>query len=843
MRKSLLLVLLALLLSFSSKSAIAEDLYPEYIRPLPAEAGDEIISALKKNGQSNFLLDLNVKIHVPLSSNPYITEEELNTNLWATIIKPTFSSTKLPTIVIPSGYTRMVAALGALIVPYGYNVVALDLRGSGSSGGQWTALNLVEQYDLKYVIDEWIPAQEWSDGKIGAIGMSYLAIITMLAAGLVDRDENGEPAHLKAIYPLSFFSDAFHGIGRQGGTFNASLLSTWIMATGLLACMPPLLFLGDEGIIATGGEFKEAVEIWISHIMNMPKLLNLFADPSIEPDGLFWQQKSSKIYWPVKPEGGWGFYEGDNCVWPSKLPVFTATGWFDMFTRGTLQAYQYGLSRHSVADKAMIVGEWAHAGACLGAGLPAMETMRVAMRWFNWKIKGKNDPFMVEFPVVLRVMGEKRWRAEKSWPLPDSRVEDKTLYLSKSNASPIMDDWFTNNEDNFCYSLVDKISSADTAGDNPVLENDLSRAIHGLTSRSAQRWLYGGVMAYTEMMKFGFSNDIDDQFMMEDERYDEKGVLTFTTEPLEEDIEIIGAPLLKFWARTEFNDPATQLVIESVLAMIKNLLGADAHLVLDQMKKEAVDFIAELNDVFPDGRARNITSGWQNTSYRQYDPGEAGGITEHALDPAYTPFDPFYDYSYKNPKPINENDLYEYAVEYYPTCNVFKAGHRIRISLSTTDVPHLLPVLTPSLSTIVIDSNHPASFEFKTTNNDDEGVTWKWLSPSGNNWAQNKPFNDYLLSHNDVSDPNEFNITGEDIEENTDEGIKDDSIDEENTTENDNINEENSVTGCGSAVNAAVISKNSSPELLYIMNDLILMLLPFTMVLLRRLNKKRKFNR
>ena len=39
----------------------------------------------------------------------------------------------------------------------------------------------------------------------------------------------------------------------------------------------------------------------------------------------------------------------------------------------------------------------------------------------------------------------------------------------------------------------------------------------------------------------------------EDERDDEKGVLTFTTEPLDKDVEITGPIKLTFWARTTFD--------------------------------------------------------------------------------------------------------------------------------------------------------------------------------------------------------------------------------------------------------------------------------------------------
>lgn len=50
-------------------------------------------------------------------------------------------------------------------VPKGYNVVMVDMRGTGSAEGVWSSLDPVEQYDVAHVIDNWIPSQPWSNGR------------------------------------------------------------------------------------------------------------------------------------------------------------------------------------------------------------------------------------------------------------------------------------------------------------------------------------------------------------------------------------------------------------------------------------------------------------------------------------------------------------------------------------------------------------------------------------------------------------------------------------------------------------------------------------------------------
>lgn len=738
--------------------------------PVFAGSGEEIKNDLDEKGIFGVIVDVNVGINVPKSKNPYIPDGEEDVNIWATLIRPVKSNhEKLPTILVNSGYTRFVSALAAFIVPYGYNMVVLDLRGTGSSGGEWAPFEPVSRYDVKYVIDDWIPSQKWSDEKVGIIGFSYLAIASMLSTGLVDRDaETGVPDHLKAIVPISFQSDTYREVAFQGGNMNIELLLTWILGTsGMAAGLPPFLFLGDDLFQATDEDIEEAYDIWYTHLIKIPKYLGWIMDMDHLTNGSFWKNKSPMLNWPVKPDGGWETPHGDHVI-PSKLPVLTGTGWFDLFTHGTLNFYQYGLSKHSVLDKGMIIGEWSHFGACAGLGLPAMETMKLYVRWFDWKLKGKEDCFMAEFPVLLRVMGENRWRAEKSWPLPESRLEKRTLYLSKKEASKIEDDFFTNDKENQLYSIVDTLTSTDLKGDHPVMKHWISpQALHGVTSRSAQRWLYGGLINLSNLYKLGMGINIDEDVDWEDERNDEWKVPTFTTEPLEEDLEIIGPVVLKFWAKTKYTHKYTQNAVHFISEMFESLLGYKSNLMVREMDKEDVQWVVSINDVFPNGRARNVASGWLAASHRQKDPNESSLAEEHALDPDYTPFDPFYFGPGENPELIEEDELYQYAVEIWPTCNVFKAGHRIRLSLSGSDFPHLLPILRPSSNTIVIDEDHLAEINFTTTNTNDEGDKWKWIGPAG--YKLDKTFNNYLLHHKD--DPEDYIVPTENdpISESTDE--------------------------------------------------------------------------
>jgi uncharacterized protein len=712
---------------------------PVWSQPLDGSVASELQSRLAAQGVGGCAIDLNVRVPVPG------TPDDPPVDLWATVIR--HEGEQLPTILIATPYRRELMLLLYLsLVGQGYHVMAIDIRGTGSSEGEWVSFGPAEHFDTAHVVDQWIPTQPWSDGSVGMIGPSYMAIIQMVAAGQIERDAAGDPVHLKAMFPLVSMSDAYRDIVMQGGNIDLEFIPMWLGMVDVLSILPPVLLWGNP----TPEEVEEAAAILQQHRDQIPITVGWIMDPSNAVKSDFYETKSPMIYWPEQPEGGWNFPNypylnagGANTI-PDRLPVFLTGGWYDIFTRGTLNNYTHGLAAHGAGDKALIVGPWYHLDGSLGLGIDGLMTGTLPARWFNWKIKGRNDPFMVRFPVVLYVEGAKRWRAERTWPLPASRVEARTLYVSKKRPSNIPGDWFSALNAGWNYKLVEQPGFSDYNDrfliwtwrrPDPVLVHDPG-ALHGLLSRSFARWMMGLPALAAQVSKLLLGNDIDEKMFFEDERLDEWGVLTFTTEPLSRDLEISGPLTLTFWARTDFTESPSGDAAEQLIEDIRTRFNIDENLLLDAMDKDDVQWVVELNDVFPNGRAKNITSGWLSAWHRPYDPAD-----ERRLDPAYLadPLNPFYHHADKNPAPIEENVLYPYVVEVWPADNVFKAGHRIRVSISASDFPHLLPIVHPSRSTVVVDESHAARLDFKVVTKGTEGVDWKWIDN----------VDDYLATHSD----------------------------------------------------------------------------------------------
>ena len=104
-------------------------------------------------------------------------------------------------------------------------------------------------------------------------------------------------------------------------------------------------------------------------------------------------------------------------------------------------------------------------------------------------------------------------------------------------------------------------------------------------------------------------------------------VLVYSTPPLEKDTEVTGPVTVTLWASTSTTD---------------------------------TDFTAKLVDVCEDGCARNLTDGIIRARYRD---------------------------SMSNPTLLEPTRAYRYEIDLWATSNVFKAGHRIRLEVSSSNFP------------------------------------------------------------------------------------------------------------------------------------------------------------
>ena len=93
----------------------------------------------------------------------------------------------------PVGEDGVSLGLTDYFAPKGYAVVMMDLRGTGKSDGCLDHLGANDAKDIKQVV-EWAAAQDWSNGRVGMTGHSYVGSTPSLAAAM-------DPEGLVTIVP------------------------------------------------------------------------------------------------------------------------------------------------------------------------------------------------------------------------------------------------------------------------------------------------------------------------------------------------------------------------------------------------------------------------------------------------------------------------------------------------------------------------------------------------------------------------------------------------------------------------------------------------------------------
>jgi uncharacterized protein len=127
-------------------------------------------------------------------------------------------------------------------------------------------------------------------------------------------------------------------------------------------------------------------------------------------------------------------------------------------------------------------------------------------------------------------------------------------------------------------------------------------------------------------------------------------VLTFTTAPLEHDVEVTGPIVLKLFASSTAID--TQFIVK---------------LTDQQPQDEAARKSGAQPGYVP------VAKGWLKASHREKD---AARSTETR---------PFYTHT--NPQPLTPGEIYQFDIEVLPISYLFKKGHRIRLELANGDSP------------------------------------------------------------------------------------------------------------------------------------------------------------
>ena len=465
------------------------------------------------------------------------------------------TDTELPILLMRQPYGREIASTVVYAHPrwyaaQGYIVVIQDVRGRGTSQGEFDLFT----YEVDDGLDtiNWVSQLPNSTGKVGMYGFSYQGMTQLYTAA-------HQPECLKAIAPAMVAYDLYTDWAYENGAFCLFANLAWaIQLAGETARLK-----ADEAsylkLRAAAGNLPLNGSIPAN-----PELMRELAPDSFyhqwlhnyDPDAEYWRMRSPK-------------YLLDNV----DLPMLHVGGWFDPYLRGTLNLYQ-AMTAQCKQPQHLLIGPWAHLpwGRKLGArgyGAEAQNPIdEIQVRWFDYWLKDRDTGLLDEPTIALFSMGSNQWREFERLP-----EEQKVFYLASDGLASIRED------SGMLWQYEDDIQSTP----RQLLETDFTETITEFENNT-------DVLVHDPWRPVpslgGHSSFPGGSFERSalDCRSD---VLTYTSAPLETELQIAGAITLEIYCTVE---------------------------------NPSFDLCAVLSTVNPDGAVFNFTQGYISVNSSSYDP-------------------------------------------------------------------------------------------------------------------------------------------------------------------------------------------------------------------------------
>jgi putative CocE/NonD family hydrolase len=497
------------------------------------------------------------------------------------------------------------------MLKHGYAVIVVERPGTGASFGVMNASFEVGAKEVNEILN-WIAAQNWCDGNIGMYGDSFQAMIQFAAATTGN-------SYLKALFPTSSGLDMYSAVTYPGGVYNKTFASFFSWSTSFLEhVLTPVDSDKDGSLLAqarkerSGSTLAKQSEVWFRKFP--------FRD-SITSDGV-------KIW-----EGPGNLYPLLDRINQSGIPVYMTTGWYDLFSgAGDMFLWYANLT----VPRRLLVRPADHSE--VEKNQFDLDFNSEAHRWFDYWLKGIDNGIMNEPSIYYYVMGASKkdaWRTSARWPLANGKLTRFYFGEGKTGSVASINDGFLRPE--------------------PPGRKDAADAYtvdYSTTSGKYSRW-------YAVNWPRNYPNM----------QTNDQKALTYTTPPLELDMEVTGHPLVHLWFVTDASD---------------------------------LDFFVYLEEV--DGsRSTYLTEGNLRASHR-------------ALGKA--PFNnlglPYHRHYKSDLAPIAAGEPVELVFDLLPISYLFRAGNRIRITVTCADADNFeTPALDPAPKIRLLrDTAHASFVEF-----------------------------------------------------------------------------------------------------------------------------------
>lgn len=512
------------------------------------------------------------------------------------------------------------------VIKCGYAFIAVDSRGSGASFGTrkhpWSRDEVKDMYEIV----DWIVKQQWCNGSVGGAGVSYSGTTAEFLA------TTGHPA-VKAVAPMFSLYDVYDDISLPGGVQLEYFSKNWGEANRKLdnnkLPIRGIAKLIVKGVQPVKGHRKMVNMAVKDHQANLNvndgvKSI-IYRDDISKSDNYTSADTFSPHFYSKKI---------DN----AGVVVYSISGYFDGdYQHAAIKRFR--TLQHP--ENKLLLGPWEHGGnmncSHFNPGESGFDKTAEILKFFDHYLKGMDTGIEKEPRVNYFTMGEEKWKSVREWP--PANLYYQSFYLQESG------------------KLVQQNSSS--AQTTSISTSSLSFTTYKVDSTfgtgSHSRW-----RSLLSQLKIPFP------YYDWTER--SRGLAHFTTEPLEQEVEVTGHPVIALYVASSDTDGA---------------------------------FHVYLDDVDEQGNVAYVTEGLLRALHRRVssEPRPYNDVENI----------PYHSYLRKDGSPLAPQKTELITFDLLPVSYLFKKGHRIRISIAGTDRDHF-KILNPNAQWQIQHHGEYASF-------------------------------------------------------------------------------------------------------------------------------------
>jgi len=444
----------------------------------------------------------------------------------------------------------------------------------------------------------------------------------------------GPNSPLKAIFPVVSANSIYRDTSFMGGIPDSEFDLAYF--GGLV----PLLNLFNPIVDALEypGNLLDDVSVLLQHAVSTLTANELF----ILETYFGGPQSYDTPFWQVRSPGS-----VLNKIVANGIPAYLIGGEFDLFQRGAplnfagLQNAWSGRpvnapmlpDQRTTGRYQLLDGPYTHAMAAVSSSLDELE-----LEWFDTWLRGADTGMgQTATPLHYYDLGTGHYAETTAYPI--AGATPRTYFLSGRRSGTAL----SQNDGTLTTSAPTAISGADRVGWAPIGAS--------ICDRSADQWAMGMLTAVTDQLALPTPVPC-----FEDDRLGQTGptALTYTT-------------------------PA--------LGHARTLAGPISATIYASASTTETEWVVNVEDVAPDGTSKPLTQGALLGSLRAVDASRTWRVDGRVVMP-------YHPYTRLSAVPVRKGAVTRYDIEIFPTYSTIAAGHRIRITVNTTDFPHLMPTPT-----------------------------------------------------------------------------------------------------------------------------------------------------